>query len=165
MCLCTFKSKSLISICLSVDVNLFISIYQCHCQSIYIFQLVVVVHRIQWWRDELQNWPVRESFIVRRSVLRDNPTLSAWESWSSGTMNRYDERLPGCNGWPELLWMPRPALGARTTLAVTAFTNGGSSSELFRLFRRKSGFACSRADTAQFKLTEGLRPVGYTHLV
>ena len=29
--------------------------------------------------SELQNWPVRESFIVRRPVHRGNPTLSAWE--------------------------------------------------------------------------------------
>ena len=42
---------------------------------------------------------------------------------------------------------------------------GCSSDEIFHLSRRESGFACSRADIAQFKLTEGLRPVGYPHLV
>ena len=73
--------------------------------------------------------------------------------------------LPGYSGWPGLLWVPRPALGARTTLAATDFTTVGSSGELFGLFRRESGFPCSRDDTAQFKLTEGLRPIGYPHLV
>ena len=77
------------------------------------------------------------------------------KSWSSGTKNRYDGRLPGCSGWPGLLWVPHPALGAPTTLAATTFTTVGSLGELFCLFRRESGFACSRADTAQFKLTEG----------
>ena len=47
-----------------------IYIYVCVCVC------VVVVQRIRWWRDELQNWPVRESFIVRRPVHRCNPTLS-----------------------------------------------------------------------------------------
>ena len=71
----------------------------------------------------------------------------------------------GCNGWPGHFGVPHPALGAPTTLAATVFTTVGSSGELFCLFRRESGFACSRADTAQSKITEGLRPVGYPHLV
>ena len=37
--------------------------------------------------------------------------------------NHYDERLPGCSGWPGLLWVPYPVLGAPTTLAATAFTS------------------------------------------
>ena len=34
---------------------------------------------------------------------RDNPTLSAWVSVPSGTMNRNNWRLPGCSGWPGIL--------------------------------------------------------------
>ena len=77
------------------------------------------------------------------------------KSWSSGSENRYDGRPPGCSGWPGLLWVPHPALGAPTTLAVTCFSTVGSSGEHFLLFRRELCFVCSRADTAQSKLTEG----------
>ena len=93
--------------------------------------------------------------------------LSRFEkSWSIGTENRYDGTLPGCSRWPRLLWVPHPTLGARTTLAATALTTVGSSGELFRFFfRRESGFSCSRANTAHSKLANGLRPVGYPHLV
>ena len=40
----------------------------------------------------------------------------------SGTKNCYDGRLPGCSGWPGLLWVPHPALGTPTRLATTTFT-------------------------------------------
>ena len=56
--------------------------------------------------DELQNWPVREIFIVRRPVHRGNPTLSAWEvliQWHGELLRRETARLQ---------WMSRTSLGA-----------------------------------------------------
>ena len=110
-----------------------------------------------WWVAKLTcAW----KFYSEKTGAQGQSHSRPGKSGSSGTKNRYDGRLPGCSGWPGLLWVPRPALGAPTTFAATAFTTVGSSGELFRLFCQESGFACSRADTAQFKLTEGLRPVG-----
>ena len=56
--------------------------------------------------DELQNWPVCESFIVRRLVHRGNPTLSAWEvliQWHGEPLRRETAKLQ---------WMTRTSLGA-----------------------------------------------------
>ena len=59
--------------------------------------------------DELQNWPVRESFIVRRPVHRGNPTFSAWEvliQWHEEPLRRETARLQ---------WMTRTSLGATSS--------------------------------------------------
>ena len=112
-----------------------------------------------------KNGPVREGFKVRRPLHRGNPTLSAWEvliQWHGEPLQRKTARLQ---------WMTRTSLGATsssrrsTTLATTASTTVGSSSDLIRSFRRESVFVCSGAGTAQVKLTESFRPVGYPHLV
>ena len=129
--------------------------------------LWLICHKTQPTDDDVMS--CKTDLWVKVLLWKDRctgaiPLSRPGKSCSSGTENRYDGRLPGCSGWPGLLWVPRPAVGAPTTRAATAFTTVGSSDELLCLFRRESGFACSRADTAQFKLTKGLKSIGYPHL-
>ena len=56
--------------------------------------------------DDLHNWPVCESFIVRRPVHRGNPTLSVWEvliQWHGEPLQQETARLQ---------WMTRTSLDA-----------------------------------------------------
>ena len=144
-----------------------------HYICIYIYITYIYIIHISWWLsigsdDDVMS--CKTDLCVKVLEWEDRctgaiPHSQPGKSWSSGTKNRYNRRLPGCSGWPGILWVPRPALGAPMTFAAIAYTTAGSSGELFRLFRRESGFACHRADITQFKLTDGLRLVCYPHLV
>ena len=74
--------------------------------------------------DEWHNGRVRECFIVEKPLYWGDSTVSPGKSWSSGTVNRYGWRLPGCSGWPghlsvtSMLWCtPRHLLTSPSATA------------------------------------------------
>ena len=92
--------------------------YNCQCSSPPVAS--PRVHRRRAWREcdnrSVMGCKIKTDLCVKVLKWEDRctgtiPPSRLGKSWSSGTENRYNGRLPGCRGWPGLLWVPHSALG------------------------------------------------------